>query len=299
MKLLNKWVCSALVLFGGLLQAQELNMTVQVNAQNVAQPDQSIFKTLETSMQEFLNNTKWTDQKFKEEERINASLVFVVTSYDNDRFQGNFQVSVSRPVYNATYTTPIFNYKDNDIAFEYIEYAPLFYNANQYENNLISLITFYAYTILGLDGDTFSYQGGQEYHLEARNIVNLAQSNQGAKGWKPNDGLISRYRLNDDMLSDTYKEYRQVMYDYHLKGLDTFAKDPKAGKILLQKHIAKLEELNNRRPNSLLQRIFFDAKADEIVRVYSSGPTVDIRTLKNLLQKLAPNQSSKWRNIKV
>ncbi|MEP0480712.1 MAG: DUF4835 family protein, partial [Nonlabens sp.] len=146
MKLL-KGFYSFLVLFCAVLtvSAQELNFTVQVNAQNVAQPNQTIFTTLETSMQEFLNNTKWTDQKFKEIEKINASLVFVVTNYDNDRFSGNFQISVSRPVYNSSYSTPIFNFKDNDIAFEYVEYAPFFYNANQFENNLISLISFYAY----------------------------------------------------------------------------------------------------------------------------------------------------------
>jgi hypothetical protein len=279
--------------------AQEFNFTVQVNAQNVAQPDQPIFKTLETSLQEFLNNTKWTDQKFKEEEKINASLVFVVTAYDNDRFRGNFQISVSRPVFNSSYTTPIFNFKDNDIAFEYVEYAPFFYNRNQYENNLISLISFYTYTALGIDGDTFELRGGQTFHEEAQNIVNLAQGSQGVQGWKASDGLISRFRLNDDMLSETYKEYREVMYSYHLKGLDTFSKDSKAGKIILKKYIQQFNELHDRRPNSLLQRTFFDAKADEIMSVYSSGPAVDIRELKVTLQKIAPNQSSKWRNIKV
>jgi hypothetical protein len=281
------------------LSAQEFNFSVQVNAQNVAQPDQTIFKTLETSLQEFLNNTKWTDQKFKDEEKINASLVFVVTTFDNDRFRGNFQISASRPIFNSSYTSSIFNFKDNDIAFEYVEFAPFFYNENQYENNLISLISFYAYTILGIDADTFELRGGQKFHEEAQNIVNLAQGSQGTTGWKASDGLISRFRLNDDMLSETYKEYREIMYAYHLKGLDAFSKDPKSGKIILKKYIQQFETLNDRRPNSLLQRSFFDAKADEIMSIYSSGPAVDIRELKASLQKLAPNQSSKWRNIKV
>lgn len=299
MKLSKEFYSILLALFAVFaVQAQEFNFTFQVNAQNVAQPDQSIFKTLETSMQEFLNNTKWTNQKYGDEEKINASLVFVVTSFDNDRFKGNFQLSASRPVFNSSYTSPIFNYKDNDIAFEYVEYAP-FYNENQFESNLISLISFYVYTILGIDADTFELRGGQSFHEEAQNIVNLAQGTQGVAGWKPSDGLISRFRLNDDMLSETYKEYREVMYLYHLKGLDKFANDPKAGKIILKEHIKQLEELNARRPNSLLQRTFFDAKADEIMSIYSSGPSIDIRELKSTLQKLAPNQSSKWRFIKV
>ena len=118
-------------------------MTVQVNAQNIAQPDRSVFKTLETSLQEFINNTKWTDKAYADEERINGALIFVVNNFENNRFQGNFQLSVSRPVYNSTYTSTIFNYKDNDISFEYIENAPLFYNSNQFESNLSSLVTFY------------------------------------------------------------------------------------------------------------------------------------------------------------
>lgn len=272
---------------------------MQVNAQNVAQPDQSIFKTLESSIQEFYNNTKWTDQKFKNEEKINCSVVFIITKYDNDRFEGNLQVSVSRPVFNSAYVTPVFNYKDQDIVFDYVEFAPLFYNDNQFETNLISILSYYAYTFLGLDADTYSLRGGQKFHEEAQNIVNLAQGNSGAGGWNPSDGLISRYRLNDDILSDTYKEFREVLYQYHRKGMDTFAGDQKFAKSAVKKYILRLNDLQARRPNSLLQRVFFDAKADEISSIFSGGPTIDIKELKESLIKLSPNQSTKWRSIKV
>lgn len=289
-----------LLFLGFTSMAQEFNMTVQVNAQNIAQPDQSIFKTLETSLQEFVNNTKWTPIEYKAEERIDAALIFVVTNFDNNRFQGNFQLSVSRPVYNSTYTSTIFNYKDNDISFEYVENSPLFYNANQFENNLTSLVSFYVYTILGLDGDTFALKGGQKWHEEAQKIVNLAQSSRNV-GWNPNDGngLISRYRLNNDLLTDAFKEYREIMYDYHINGMDRFALNPKEVKQNLQTYIMKFEQLNSRRPNSLLQRTFFDAKADEITNIYTGGPAVNIAKFKESLQDLAPNQSSKWRTIKV
>ncbi|SCY13450.1 protein of unknown function [Nonlabens sp. Hel1_33_55] len=280
--------------------AQEFNMTVQVNAQNIAQPDRSIFRTLETSLQEFINNTKWTDREVADEERIDGALIFVVNNFDNNRFQGNFQLSVSRPVYNSTYTSTIFNYKDNDINFEYIENAPLFYNANQFESNLNSLITFYVYTVLGIHADTFELKGGQEFHEKAQDIVNLAQSSRNI-GWNPGDGngRVSRYRLNADLLSDTFKEYREVMYDYHLNGLDQFALNAKETKQNLQTYILKFEDMNQRRPNSLLQRTFFDAKSDEIKDIYSDGPAVNIANLKESLQKLAPNQNTKWRTIKV
>ncbi|WP_438961299.1 DUF4835 family protein [Nonlabens sp.] len=286
------------VFIAGVVNAQEFNAVVQVNAQNVAQPDQPIFKTLETSMQEFINNTKWTDQEFREEEKLNFSLVLVVMDYKNDRFQGNIQVSLSRPVFNSTYDSPIFNFKDQNVEFTYLEYAPFFYNDNQYENNLISLISFYIYTMLGIDGDTFELNGGDQFHVEAQRVVSLAQQSNSI-GWKATDGQGTRFQLNDDMLSQTFKEYREVMYNYHKKGMDTFAEDQKKAKKILSEEILKLKALHSRRPNSLIQRLFFDAKADEIMSIFSGGPPVDIRELKNALQQLAPNQSSKWRNIKV
>ncbi len=281
------------------LTAQELNVTVTVNAQNVAQPNQPIFQTLETSIQDFMNNTQWTDDSFSEEERINCSLTFIVDSYLNDNFTGNFQVAVSRPVHDSSYTTQIFNFKDNDIVFEYVEYSPFFYNDNQYENNLTSIITFYAYVFLGVDADSFAPKGGEQYYREAQSIANLAQANSRSPGWNPNDGLISRFRLTDDIMLDTYSEYRDVMYTYHRKGLDKFADDQKAAKETIMKAIMTFKEMNSRRPNSFLLRTFFDAKADEISNIYSGGPPVNIADLKSTLQQLSPTNSSKWRQIKV
>jgi hypothetical protein len=301
MKLLKKSSKHLVLLFlfvcSQAMMAQEFNAVVQINTQGIAQPDQQIFKTLQNSVQDFYNNTKWTNLEYDKKERINCSVVFVVTEYNNDRFRGNLQVSMSRPVFNAGYSSPVFNYKDEQIAFEYVEFAPLFYNGNQYENNLISLLSFYAYTMLGVDGDTFALRGGQKSHEEAQRIVNLAQGSQ-IEGWKPSDGLISRFRLNDDMLSETYKEYRDVMYAYHLKGMDVFADDSKKAKTEIKNQIQLFETLHSRRPNSLLQRIFFDAKAPEISNIFSGGPAMDVRDLKGTLQKLAPNQSSSWRTIK-
>jgi len=303
MKLSNvllKVILGLFIFLGTTAFAQEMNFTVQVNATNIAQPDRSIFRTLETSLQEFINTTKWTDAKYAEEERIDGALIFVVSNFDNNRFQGNFQLSVSRPVFNATYTSTIFNYKDNDISFEYIENEPLFFNSNQFEGNLSSLITFYVYTMIGIHADTFALNGGQIYHEQAQDIVNLAQSSRNI-GWNPGDGngRVSRYRLNLDLLSDTFKEYREVMYDYHRNGLDNFALNAKEVKQDLQGYILKFEDMNQRRPNSLLQRTFFDAKSDEITDIYTDGPAVNIGNLKETLQKLAPNQNVKWRRIKV
>jgi len=277
--------------------AQEFNLVFQVNTQRISQPDQQIFKTLQNSVQDFFNNTKWTDQEFEDNERINAVMVLDVLDYRNDRFRANLEVSMSRPAFNTAYTSPVFNYRDDKIVFEYVEFAPIFYNANQFENNFMSLLSFYAYTMLGMDADTYAPRGGQKFHEEAQRIVNLAQGSQ-IEGWRPSDGLISRFRLNDDVLSETYKEYRDIMYSYHMNGIDIFADDPKKAKTEIKNQIQQFDALNSRRPNSLLQRVFFDAKAPEIASIFSGGPAMDIRELKGILQKLAPSQSTSWRLIK-
>lgn len=298
MKFLTAFLVSSLLLgFSGTAWAQELNCTVQVNTNNIAQPDQQVFRTLQTSIEEFMNETQWTDEDYEDGERINCSLVFVVTNFENNRFQGNFQVSASRPVFNSVYTTPTFNYKDDNIDFEYIEFQPLFYNENAFTDNLTSLLSFYAYTILGMDADTFELNGGEEYHLEAQQIVGQAQGSNRA-GWRGTDGINTRFRLNNDIISGTFQEYRDVMYEYHIEGIDKMAEDVKAAKKKLATIITQFKTLNARRPNSYLMRVFFDAKADEIASIYSGGPSVDIKDLVSNLQRLAPNHSSKWRSIK-
>ena len=277
--------------------AQELNCKIVVNAEQTGNENVQVFKTLEKQLNEFVNNRQWTNRGFKIGERINCSMIIIINSYDNDLFSGTIQVQSTRPVYGASYTTPIYNYNDKSFTFKYAEYENLNFSATQYESNLISVIAFHIYMILGLDADTFEFEGGSEYLELAQDIVNFSQQ-EGYKGWKLEDGSQSRYVLIDNILSPTYKEFREVMYTYHRDGLDNMSTDIKAGKEAVAYAVSLFQTMNNRRPSSYLLRVFFDAKSDEIESIFSDGPSVNVADLLDILNNIAPTYSSKWRNIK-
>ncbi|MCD2259270.1 type IX secretion system protein PorD [Psychroserpens luteolus] len=276
--------------------SQELNCNVVVNAQKTGNENVQVFKTLERQLTEFINNTKWTDKSFKPQERIDCGMVITIENYDTDLFQATLQVQSTRPVFGSTYGTPIYNYNDKDFNFQYLEFQNFVYNPNQFESNLVSMITFHIYMMLGLDADTFSLKGGEEYYKQAQTIVNYSQQNN-AKGWKLSDGQQTRFVLIDNVLSPTFKEFRDVMYNYHRKGLDEMSNDAKEGKQTIARTITDLQTLNNRRPNSYLMRVFFDAKSDEIQDIFSDGPSVNVSDLISTLTKIAPFHAAKWRKI--
>ncbi|MEM8506806.1 MAG: DUF4835 family protein [Bacteroidota bacterium] len=283
--------CSA---FGVL--AQELDCTVTVNSDQVGQTNQQIFRTLERSLNDFVNKNKWTDRTFSKNERISARMFITVTAYESDRFEATLQIQSSRPVYNTSYETPVFNYKDNDVDFQYQEFEPLVYNPNSFDSNLVGVISYYVYIILGLDADTFSLQSGDEYYRLAQNIVTQAQGTNFG-GWAQETGERTRFELIDNLLSNTFREYRMAMYNYHRKGMDVLADNNSTGKQVIAGSLRLFETLIKRRPNAFLIQTFFDAKAEEIQSVFSDGPKVDIVTLKESLNKVAPFYSSTWNAI--
>ena len=287
-----------LVIFLGRTQAQELNAQVVVNSDLVNQTNQQIFKTLERSLNEFINTQVWANQAFLNQEKIICSFVFNLSSYSNDQFEATLQVQSQRPVFDSNYDSPMLNFLDKDIVFSYQEFQPLFYNQSSFESNLISLISFYANIIIGLDADSFSPNGGNPYFEEARQIVNLAQTSA-RSGWKPSDGTRNRFWLIDALRSNTFKEYRQSLYTYHRKGLDLMTTNPSQGKAALMKAIEQLEPLYQRRPNALLLQLFFDAKVEEIVNLFQDGPKVDFKKTEEILKRIAPFFGARWKQIKA
>ena len=285
-------------LFCFQVTSQELNAQVIVNSDLVNQTNQQIFKTLERTLKEFINTQVWTEQVFLNQEKITCSFVFNLSAYSNDQFEATLQVQSERPVYQTNYDSPVLNFLDKDITFSYQEFQPLFFNESSFESNLISLISFYAYVIIGLDADTFLQNGGNRYFEKARQVVNLAQSSV-RRGWKPGDGLRNRFWLIDSLRSNTFKEYRQTMYKYHRSGLDKMTNDPIAGKKALMLSIQDLEPLFQRRPNAFLLQLFFDAKVEEIVNLFQEGPKIDFKKTEDVLKKIAPFFGSRWKQIKA
>ncbi|WP_299127722.1 DUF4835 family protein [uncultured Winogradskyella sp.] len=285
------------LLVSTIIFSQELNCTVSVIAQQTGNDNNVVFKTLEKQLSEFINNTKWTEKSFGLQERINCSMVINVSSYENDSFNATLQISSSRPIYNSTYSSPIYNYNDRDFNFQYLEFQNLVYNPQQFESNLISVLTFHVYMILGIDADSFVLNGGDEYFAQAQTIANYSQQLNG-QGWKLEDGLQSRFALIDNLLSPTFKEIRSTTYNYHMGGLDIMADNSKKGKIQIISTLNELQKIHSRRPNSYLLRVFFDAKSDEITDILSGGPSVNITDAIDILNRIAPMHSQKWRNIK-
>jgi hypothetical protein len=288
----------AVTLSIGSIHAQELNAQVLVNADLVNQTNQQIFKTLERSLNEFLNTQVWTNQDLLPQEKITCSFVFNLTNYSNDQFEATLQVQSQRPVFDTNYDTPILNFLDRDIVFNYQEFQPLFFNQSSFESNLVSLLSFYAYVILGLDADTFTENGGAPYYEQALQVVNLAQVTS-RKGWKPSDGTRNRFWLIDNLRANTFREYRQALYEYHRAGLDQLTSAPLEGKEAIMKAIQQLEPLFLRRPNAFLLQIFFDAKVEEIVNLFKEGPKVDFKETEAVLKKIAPFFGSRWKQIKA
>ncbi|MFV8339249.1 DUF4835 family protein [Flavobacterium sp. LB3P21] len=293
---MNKIIIFFLLFSFGLSQAQQLNCTVTVDAQKLSVTNQQVFKTLQTSISEFVNKTDWTGQTVKQNEKINCSMYITVSSNNSDQFTATIQVQSSRPIFNSSYSSSVLNYNDKDFNFRYIEFENLIFSPTTFDSNLVSVLAFYSYMILGMDADTFVSESGNSYFEIAQNISNIAQQG-GSKGWSQADGNQNRYFLINDILSPAFKQIRQTMLDYHV-GLDLMNQDLKASKEKVKGSLIDLAKLNASRPNAFLTRVFFDAKSDEIVSVFSGGPSITISDLVDNLNKISPLNSSKWMLMK-
>lgn len=301
MKYLKELMRSFLILFvfffSLTIQSQELNCQVVINYEQIQGSNRQVFETLEKSISEFVNQKKWTNKTVKPQERINCAMNIIITKRDNNTFEGSIQVQSTRPIYGTSYDSPVLNIRDNDFNFKYNEFDQLIYNPTTFDSNLISMITFYVYVILGVDADTFALNGGEAYLRQAENAMLQAQQS-GLAAWSNLVGVQNRFQLIDNLLSPNLKQYRSTVYNYHRKGLDEMTNNVREGKQNIENAIISLERLFNRVIGNPLLRLFFDAKSDEIVNLYSEGPnTRSKQRLLVLLQKISPNNSSKWRKI--
>lgn len=292
-----KWIGILLVLFSFSAKGQELNCKVKVSFDQITDANPQIFKTLENSLTDFMNNTRFTSRNFERNEKIECAMFITINSYDSNNFGATIQVQSSRPIYNSTYLSPVLNFNDKDFGFRYTEFENLVYNPSTFDSNLISVVSFYANIIIGLDADTFEVNGGTPYYEQAQSIASVAQQG-GYKGWSLQDGNQTRLTLITDILSSTYTNYRQALYDYHFVALDRMSEDQKVAKENVIAAIKTLSKVHSTRPNSFLMRIFFDAKSDEVVSIFSGGPIMSTPDLVDTLTRISPMNSSKWSAIK-
>jgi hypothetical protein len=281
----------------GKLDAQELNCTVTVLTPRIQSTDKKIFTTLQTSLYEFMNNTKWTTDKFTNEERIECSMqIEIVERVSTDEFKGTIQITSRRPVFGTSYNSPILNFKDDNFNFRYIEYQTLEYNESGNNPNLISIMAYYAYILLGYDYDSFSKLGGGQFFAKAQSIV-ANSANAPEKGWRAFEDNKNRYWLAENLNNPIYKPIRLLYYDFHKKGLDSMTKTKDESVRTIASGIDALKKVNADKPGSLLMKSLFDAKADEIVNIFSQAPGDVKSQIVQTLTDVDPSNSTKYQKI--
>jgi hypothetical protein len=280
------------------LHAQELNCSVVVSAEKIVETDPKVFKTLEGAINEFMNQTVWTKKTWEYHERIECSVVLTLTEKTgNNSYSGSIQVQSSRPIYNSIYTSPVLNYKDDDLTFSYTEFEPLQFDINSYQSELISTLSFFAYLIIGLDADTFALNGGDDYFNTCQNIVDQVDIPNSKKAWKSNTNKFNRYHLVNKLITPSFDEYRRVLYNYHLNGLDKMADNEAESKNTIKSNLLELPKISQISMASQIIRTFMDAKADEIVAIFSGGTKMETTNLVATLNLLSPTNNNKWEEI--
>lgn len=295
---MNKILAFIFLFVASFTNAQQLNCTVQLNTDKVASTNVQLFKNMKTTISDFVNKTDWTGEVLKDYEKINCSMVIIINSFEDNNFSASIQVQSTRPIFNSTYSSPVFNYNDNDFGFRYGEFENIIFNPTTFDSNLASVLAFYSYIMLGIDDDTYALQKGTNNFVIAQQILTIAQQS-GYKGWSQSDGTQNRFFLINDMLAGTYDSYRDAQYAYHRLSLDLMSDDLKMSKENVISAVNLLAELHAIRPNAFLTRVFFDAKADEIVSILSGGPNVPLATIVDTLNRISPINASKWASIKL
>ncbi len=277
--------------------AQELNCQVQVVSPQIQGTNKRVFDVLKTAIVEFMNNRKWTNDTYKNNERIDCSILINITKQIAiDDFEATIQVQSRRPVFKASYNSLLFNFNDNDFHFRYLENQPLDFTDNTYSSNLTSVLAYYAYLIIGMDYDSFSLKGGTPYLQKCLAVVNNAQGSS-ETGWKAFDGTKNRYWVINNMLDATFIPIREAMYKYHRLGMDVMATDKEGGRKAILASIEGLKEIHGIKPLSFSMQVFFNAKSDELINVFS-GATPDEKTkILDIVNLIDPTNSNKYQKI--
>ncbi|WP_319228634.1 DUF4835 family protein [Draconibacterium orientale] len=286
-----------LFIFVGNGLAQELRCNVTVSARGIQGANQNLFRTMQSDLYDFMNNRKWTDHVYSYDEKIRCNiLIRLDEQISADEFKGSIQVQLTRPIFNTSYTSTVLNIKDNDFHCKYVEFQPLEFNETSNRDNLTNIMAFYAYVILGFDYDTFSEEGGTEYFQKAQAIVNNSQ-NARERGWKAFESERNRYWLIENVLNKSYSSFRTCMYNYHRNGLDLMSDKVEEGRANIADALRDIQKVFRRRPSTYILQMFFDAKADELVNVFSQSFPDERNRVMAILNEVDPSNGRKYEKI--
>jgi hypothetical protein len=263
--------------------------------------NKAVFNTLQQSIQEFVNNSQWTNLTFQDKERIECNMLIVVKQVQDNMYVCEFTCQSRRPVFGTTYTTPILNFKDNNFIFTYQEFDRLDFQQHTFTSNLTALIAYYCYLIIGHDMDSFSRFGGTPYFQICENIVNAAQSasleSNEMSGWKAFDSNRNRYALINNLMDEAFKDYRQYFYEYHRYGLDEMINNVANSRAHIAAGIEVLQKANRARPATYVINAFLDAKADEYVNIFQEGSEDERTKVYEALVSIDPTRQSTYEAI--
>ena len=277
---------------------QELNTRVQVTAPKVSNINKATVELIQTTVRDFLNNNKWSNETYLPQERIECNVVITINAWDGaSGYKAEAQIQTSRPVFGTAYNSTLLNYNDKDFDFNYSEGQPLDVSDQNYLTNLSSLLSYYAYTIIGLDKDSFSKLGGTPYFLKAQTVLNIAQAS-GNTGWKAYDGLRNRYWLSENVLNRSFQDLRVFIYNYHVNVLDRMQESPvKAAKALLN-YLPDLQQMDKQKLGSIFPNVYFATKADELANLLLMGNAQDRIPAYNLISDIDPANINKYEVLK-
>lgn len=285
------------------VHAQELDAKVTVLANRVPSTvDHKIFQTLQGAIFNFLNNRKWSNESFQNNEKISCNFLINISSAgDNNTYQANLTVQAGRPVFNSSYQSPLINYNDESFTFRYVEYQPLDFNENRvqgsepYAANLTAELAYYVYIILGLDFDSFSLRGGDPYFQKALNIVNNAPDSRDISGWKPFDGVRNRYWLIENLTNSKYTLIHDAYYSYYRSGMDQMYDKEAEGRAAILNTLNMLNTVNTETPNTMIMQFFFQGRSGEISKIFQKSPPDEKSRALELLTKLDITNLNKYK----
>lgn len=294
-------IAASLLLALPSLLAQELQCQVTVNSDQIEGSNKSVFNTLQTSITEFVNTTRWTNMTFTERERIECSMLIVVQSVSDNLFTAELQVQSRRPVFGSSYITPLLNFKDNYFNFTYQEYDRLEYQPNSVTGNLAAMLAYYCYLIIGHDMDSFSRLGGTPYFQQCENIVSMAQSasleNSELTGWQAFGNNRNRYALTNNLMDEAFQAYRNFYYEYHRLALDQMATNVANARARIAEGLPVLRDANRARPATYLINTFLDAKADELTNIFKKGTQSEKEQVYSVLMDIDPTRNNLYETI--
>ena len=297
MKIINLILFS--VFFINISFSQQIKGKIIVNSESINQTNNTVFKNLENSLSVFINNSSWSNDNYFEYEKINLNILFSIKSYSNNNYVANIEFQASRPVLNSSYTSPIFNYLEKNFQFEHIEFEPITFKENQFESKLSSLLAFYINIIIGLDHDSYILNSGNNFYNISKDILNYANQNN-VPGWNSSEsgGKLNKFWLIEYLTSKDSNEFSNFIYNYHVNGLDLMHTDILSAKKNIASSISSIKPLQRRNPNSVLIKLIFDSKSDEIKDIYSGGSYFDVSSVILDLNYLSPFFSNKWNSIR-